>query len=278
MENMATNGWRDRRSLTDGLFRKALLEEEEKAAEERFRAAKAAPPEKLVRRQREPSNYGWGDRLSVVDGLFEEGHRFSFLQAIRLLEDLYLDETRTAPAEGAHPEREIVRFRHAVRLDFPASDIESVVPPRRGKPAEMTVNVLGLAGVHGPLPPPVSELVVERSLRGDRAFRDFLDIFNHRLVSLLYRARKKYRPALDPHGPDRGRMATVLQAFLGLGTPKLLGRARAAALRLLRGRGGDRAVHRPVERHRAGRPDAHRHERPQSTDRTRRPRRRQDLG
>lgn len=171
------------------------------------------------------ASYGWRKPGPVEDGLFEEGHRFAFVQAVRLLEDLYLRGNRTAPGEGADPEREVVLFRHAVRMDFPAGDVEDVKRPQTaGAPAEMTVNVLGLAGVHGPLPPAVTELIVERSFRKDTAFRDFLDIFNHRLISLLYRARKKYRPALDPGSPNRGRMARVLRAFLGLGTPNLLGR------------------------------------------------------
>ena len=171
------------------------------------------------------ASYGWRDRRSVEDALFTEGHRFSFVQAVRLLEEMRLRANRTAPAEGADPEREVVRFRHAVRMDFPPSDVEDVTRPANGDgPVEMTVNVLGLAGALGPLPSAVSELIVERAFRKDTAFRDFLDIFNHRLVSLLYRARKKYRPALDPHGPDRGRVASVLQAFLGLATPNLLGR------------------------------------------------------
>jgi len=168
--------------------------------------------------------YGWRNKRSVADGLFEEGHRFAFVQAVRLLEDLYLNSDRTAPGEGAHPEREVVRFRHEVRMDFPPTDVEHVRYTAGDPPAEMTVNVLGLAGVLGPLPPPVSELVIERAFRKDTAFRDFLDIFNHRLISLLYRARKKFRPALDPHAPDRGGVARLLQAFLGLGTPHLLDR------------------------------------------------------
>jgi type VI secretion system protein ImpH len=170
------------------------------------------------------ASYGWRNRRSVAEGLFEEGHRFAFVQAVRLLEDLYLRGNRTSPGEGADPDREVVRFRHAVRMDYPPGDIEDVAPSSGEAPAEMIVNILGLAGVLGPLPPPVSELVVERAFRKDTAFRDFLDIFNHRLVSLLYRARKKYRPALDRHGPDRGRIASVLHAFLGLATPHLLGR------------------------------------------------------
>jgi type VI secretion system protein ImpH len=168
------------------------------------------------------ASYGWREARPVAEGLFAEGHRFAFVQAVRLLEELY--PGRTAPAEGADPRRELVRFRSKVRLDFPASDVEEVRGPVNGGPAEMTVNVLGLAGVLGPLPPAVTELVLDRSFHRDTALRDFLDLFNHRLVSLLYRARKRYRPALDPKAPDRGRVATVLSSLIGLGTPHLGGR------------------------------------------------------
>jgi type VI secretion system protein ImpH len=166
--------------------------------------------------------YGWRRHRPVAAGLFDEAHRFAFLQAVRLLEELY--PARTPPGEGVDPRREVVRFRSRVRLDYPAGAVEETRAPADGEPAEMAVNVLGLAGVLGPLPPPVTELILERSFRGDTALRDFLDVFNHRLVSLLYRARKKYRPALDPQAPDRGRVARVLYSFLGLGTPRLLGR------------------------------------------------------
>lgn len=165
--------------------------------------------------------YGWRRRRAVDQGLFEEGHLFSFLQAVRLLETLHPE--RTPPGEGIDPNAEVVRFRSAVRLDFPPGDVEEV-RPANGRPAEMTVHVMGLAGVHGPLPPSFTELAMERAFHGDRALRDFLDLFNHRLVSLLYRARKRYRPALDPGAPGRGRIASVLLALVGLGTPHLPGR------------------------------------------------------
>jgi type VI secretion system protein ImpH len=166
--------------------------------------------------------YGWRRLRAVDQGLFEEGHLFSFLQAVRLLEAIHPE--RTPPGEGTDPASEVVRFRSAVRLGFPASDVDEVRRGEAGDPAEMTVHVLGLAGLHGPLPAAVTELAMERAFHGDRALRDFLDLFNHRLVSLLYRARKKYRPALDPGAPGRGRIATVLLALIGLGTPHLAGR------------------------------------------------------
>ena len=43
------------------------------------------------------ASYGWRQSRSVAEGLWEEGHRFSFLQAVRLLESLYPE--RTAPAK-----------------------------------------------------------------------------------------------------------------------------------------------------------------------------------
>ncbi len=166
--------------------------------------------------------YGWRRRRAVEEGLFAEGHQFSFLQAVRLLETMHPE--RTPPGEGMDPAAEVVRFRSAVRLDFPPGDVDEVKPAKNGGPAEMTVHVLGLAGLHGPLPPSITELAMERTFHGDRALRDFLDLFNHRLVSLLYRARKKYRPALDSGAPGKGRIATVLLALIGLGTPHLAGR------------------------------------------------------
>jgi type VI secretion system protein ImpH len=168
------------------------------------------------------ASYGWRQSRTVAEGLWEEGHRFSFLQAVHLLEQLYPERVR--PAEGVDPHREVVHFKSEVRLDFPPTDVETIRPPRDGEPAEMRVNVLGLAGSMGPLPPSVVELIMERSFRKDGALAEFLDIFNHRLVSLLYRGRKKYRPALDIKSPHRGRVATVLHALLGLGTPHLAGR------------------------------------------------------
>ncbi|HEX7154481.1 MAG TPA: type VI secretion system baseplate subunit TssG [Thermoanaerobaculia bacterium] len=168
------------------------------------------------------ATYGWRSDRSVAEGLYSEGHRFAFLQAVRLLEEML--PLQTPPGEGVDPRREVVLFKSHVRMDFPPGDIEEVRAPLNGQPAQMTVNVLGLAGALGPLPASVTELIMERSFRRDTAFRDFLDIFNHRLVSLLYRARKKYRPALDRKAPDRGRVARVLYSLIGLGTPHLAAR------------------------------------------------------
>lgn len=85
----------------------------------------------------------------------------------------------------------------------------------------MLVNFLGLAGFQGPLPDWVTELIVDRAAYKDTVLRDFLDIFNHRLVSLMYRAKRKYRPALEDRSPERTRSGRSLFSLVGLGTPGL---------------------------------------------------------
>ncbi|HEV2734986.1 MAG TPA: type VI secretion system baseplate subunit TssG [Longimicrobiaceae bacterium] len=166
---------------------------------------------------------GGGAGRPVADLLFEEGYRFEFHQAVRLLEILRPD---AAPlGEGSDAAAEVVRFRSHVGLGFPAADVVQVSrPDGEDAPAEMAVAFLGAAGGLSPLPRPFTELVLERTARGDTALRDFLDIFNHRLVSLMYRVRKKHRVGLATVPPEDTGLAEHLYALMGLGTPGLRGR------------------------------------------------------
>ncbi len=171
--------------------------------------------------------YGWRKSPTVEEGLFAEGHRFDFFQAVRLLEALFPE--RLPPAAGVEPYNEVVRFTSRIDLGFAPSDVDAVeAPAYDGEPARMAVNFLGLAGATGPLPRAVTELILERvskaGVHKDTAFRDFLDIFNHRLVSLLYRARKKYRVALHWRSPEESPPIRPCFALVGLGTGSLAGR------------------------------------------------------
>lgn len=161
--------------------------------------------------------HGWGTDGSVAQLLFSEGWRFELFQAIRLIEKMTRD--RVPVGEGSDPAQEAVRFVSRVGFDFPASEVQQVELPREeGEPARVTVNVMGLAGALGPLPAPFTELLLERAGRKDTAFRDFLDIFNHRLLSLLYRAKKRHRPALSWQRPDREPISRAAFSLMGLGT------------------------------------------------------------
>ncbi|HWE50596.1 MAG TPA: type VI secretion system baseplate subunit TssG [Bryobacteraceae bacterium] len=155
--------------------------------------------------------YGWRKSRSVEEWLFEEPFRFEFYQAVRLLEIL----RRRGLEEGR--EEDAVRFRSRVSFDFPASEVHSI--EENGGTPLMTVNFLGLAGALGPLPAAYSEMVIAAIANRDRAAADFLDIFNHRLVTLLYRTRQVHRPPLTSEAPDKGSIARHLFSLIGLGLP-----------------------------------------------------------
>jgi type VI secretion system protein ImpH len=177
------------------------------------------------------ATYGWGTVHPVKDWLFEEGYRFDFYQAVRLLEMIYPE--KLSVGESSEPDFEVVRFRSRVSLTFPSGQISAIKAPLNGEPAEMTVDFMGLAGVHGPLPLPYTELLLERIRAKDTAMRDFFDMFNHRLVSLMYRVRKLHRVGLHTGSPDRSPMARYLFAVMGMGTKGLQGRTEVEDRSLL---------------------------------------------
>ncbi len=166
---------------------------------------------------------GWRSRRSVIEQLAAEAHRFDFHQAVSLIERMR--PNARSVGEGGSTEHEAVRFRSSLTSAFPASDLTSAHPPRPGEPRwELEVNFMGLAGGFGPLPTPFTESIVRHARAGDTAGRDFLDIFNHRLVSLFHRARCQHRPELTRRSPDQGSFAKALYALIGLRTEGVRGR------------------------------------------------------
>lgn len=166
--------------------------------------------------------FGWQKDKSVLEWLFAEAYRFDFFQAVKLLELIFPDCVPVG--EGPEPEKEPVHFSGRIAFEFPASDVQELYPPQKHSPAAMVTNFLGLAGANGPLPAPLAELVLERLRYKDTGLRDFLDIFNHRLISLMYRTRKVHRVTLSSQAPERGPMADYLYSFLGLGLARLRNR------------------------------------------------------
>ena len=131
--------------------------------------------------------------VSIVEDLFAQCYVYEFHQAIKLLEIAFKDTTSLGT--GSIPEAEVVSLKSRVDYAYPPSDLFSLKLASSQKdtpyPCELKVNFLGIAGTNGPLPMPFSERLMERVRSGDTAFRDFLDIFNHRILSLLHRIRKK---------------------------------------------------------------------------------------
>jgi len=150
--------------------------------------------------------------------LAEDPCGFEFFQAVTLLQRL---SAGLQPVGGfSQPEEEAVHFRVNSRLGFPASQIQSIEVPADGPP-EMMVNFMGLTGPSGALPYTYSELILERIRAKDHGLSAFLDIFNHRAISLFYRAWQRSRfPVTYSDGP-RDLFTRYLLDLIGLGTEGL---------------------------------------------------------
>jgi type VI secretion system protein ImpH len=184
---------------------------------------------------------------SIEERLFEEGAAFDFFQAVRLLERV--SPVRQPVGRNGPLAAEIVRLGAHVSLSFPASKgiFEIQRPATRDGASLMTVTFMGLTGPRGELPDHYTELLLrlERDGKGPekRALRDWFDLFNHRLLSLFYRAWEKYR---FWRGYERGEhdlgepdaFTRALLSFVGL-EPAPLRRRLRVSCRV--DRDGDRA-------------------------------------
>lgn len=162
---------------------------------------------------------------ALTETLFEESYRFDFFQAVRVLERVFPE--RKPVGYGAIPVEEVVRFTTRIALSFPPSSIYDITPPDGSdRPAEMNVTFMGLAGLIGVLPRHYTEMILERMRQKDFTLRDFLDLFNHRFISLFYRAWEKYRfPIAYERAVARGNrydpVSLDIFHLFGMGTPGL---------------------------------------------------------
>jgi type VI secretion system protein ImpH len=124
-----------------------------------------------------------------------------------------------------------VRFRTRVSLNFPPSQIYQLLR-RRSEEGEraphMIVAFMGMTGPLGVLPHHYTELLMERTRYKDTALWDFLDLFNHRIVSLFYRAWEKHRFPVAYERGDFDQFTSYLFSAINLGTDHLRGRMSLA--------------------------------------------------
>lgn len=174
---------------------------------------------------------------TIKDIFFQEPYRFEFHQAIKLLEYLY---PKAVPFGGTvNPLDEVVAVKSRIYLESMASDIYSLenLPSNANSlpetPPILNVNFMGIAGIQGPLPFPYTEMLIQRIRNGDTSLKDFLDIFNHRLISILHRIRKQYIISLNTHAPEKTEIAIGLKALLGIGQQALQNRLHVSDRSLL---------------------------------------------
>ena len=167
----------------------------------------------------------------LYNALCEAPCSFEFFQAVTLLKRLLPE--REPVGYFASPQDEVVHFGAADGLSFPASQIQELRWEAEEAP-QMTVNFMGLTGPQGVLPHWYSELVSERLRAKDATLQSFLDIFNHRVISLFYRAWEKHRLPVTYGLADEDHFTHHLLDLIGLGTSGLQERQAVQDEALLR--------------------------------------------
>ncbi len=166
---------------------------------------------------------------TLQETLFTEPYRFEFFQAVRLMQRFSPQQSPVGLAWSTT--KEPVRFRALPSLTFPPSELYELLPAQPDRPfAQMTLTFFGLYGPSGALPTHYTQLILdlERDVRGEerRSLRDWLDLFNHRLMSLFYRSWEKYRFEVpfergEAYRRDPDTFTQAIFSLVGLGQPGL---------------------------------------------------------
>jgi type VI secretion system protein ImpH len=152
----------------------------------------------------------------VVERLEREGTRYEFFQLVELL--LRQRPDTVAPGGAGPAAREGMRFRPSASMGFPSTDIEAVEPEEKDPSrTRITVHFMGLYGPASPMPNHFTEEILWAG-SDEQSVRDFLDIFHHRLISLVYRAWAKYRYPLQFESAPLDGFSRRLLCLMGLGT------------------------------------------------------------
>ncbi|MFS1523313.1 type VI secretion system baseplate subunit TssG [Microbulbifer sp. 2304DJ12-6] len=178
--------------------------------------------------------------VTVIERLSREPYSFDFYQAVRLVERAVTmaddDFCNAAIAGAAPPSKEFIRFSAQCGLSFVGSDVlslerkpvdESDLQDNLSNQWQMEVGFTGLIGSQGVMPYYLTELVQKELRENNTALRDFLNLFNHRHISLLYQAWSKYQL---PVNYERQRLRNErepdlftqgIAALAGLGTSEM---------------------------------------------------------
>jgi type VI secretion system protein ImpH len=175
----------------------------------------------------------------LVASLLARAPQMSFMQLCRLLEA----SAPNAAGLGTRdtPEGEPVRFGSWRRAGFPAGEVATVEYDENedeyAAPAPPVVRTtfMGLYGVDAAMPSHLIDDIVLRE-EGHEVVERFLDQYDHRLITLLYRVWKKYRypESFLPGGRDTH--SRNLLALVGFGwgdKPKRAGLPDCRLLALL---------------------------------------------
>lgn len=169
----------------------------------------------------------------LIEELGDTLPRVNFYRFCQLLEKT----TPGLPELGSSqsPKDDPVRFRPHRGMGFPVTEIKEIDPfdryrqsPRPG----LRTTFFGLYGITSPLPTAYLDDIAQYR-DGTDSLTDFLDIFNHRLITQFYRIWRKYSyPATFREG-GTDKISQCLYGLIGLGIPGCTSHVQAPLSRFL---------------------------------------------
>lgn len=152
--------------------------------------------------------------------LLRGARRYEFFQLVELLHRHHDDDLERIGESRDSVDR--VRFKSSASLGFPGSDVVAL-ESESAQRYSLEVSFLGLQGAQSPLPGYYLEVLAHEVAHHEGVAGDFLDFFNHRLLTLVHRAWRKYRHYVRyQDGASDGFSATVF-ALVGLADSRLRG-------------------------------------------------------
>ncbi|MDR2630382.1 MAG: type VI secretion system baseplate subunit TssG [Spirochaetaceae bacterium] len=140
-----------------------------------------------------------------------------FWAFIRTLENANPELPRIGRAK--RPADENVRFGQIPYLHYTATEIAEIIEGGRqaGVDATVLVYFFGLLGIQGPMPLEFTDYVFRRSRSHyDNTWRRFLDIINHRFLTLFYRAYSSYQQCMQFDRPKEDQISRIIKALAGI--------------------------------------------------------------
>ncbi|TAL94426.1 MAG: type VI secretion system baseplate subunit TssG [Paraburkholderia sp.] len=163
-----------------------------------------------------------------IERLQAEPWRYGFLTLLRRIgADARIDPVGTARRPRAEP----FRLGQQPGLAFAPREIAGV-GEANGR-LKVRLFGLGMLGPNGPLPIHVTEIARDREeSRRDTTLVNFLDIFHHRYLTLLYRAWASAQATAGLDRPDNERFSFYVASLTGLDTGEIDHRPLPAHARL----------------------------------------------
>ena len=160
---------------------------------------------------------------SLTTDLKSKPYAFDFFQAVRRLECANSSLPRIG--QSSRPQSDPVRFSQNVSLAFAPASLTAYEEATDQHPAKLTVSFLGLLGTGGPMPLTITEYVYDRlHNRKDQTLASFLDVFNHRMISLFYRAWACNQQTVSYDREHEDRFAAYIGSLFGMGVDSLCDR------------------------------------------------------